>query len=138
VTALIVKDPVRRRLGIRKHLEGDLELVPIATDGGACHVELRGRVKTEQPPGRPGGSWLMSYADALLDSLGPTYALELRAGTAAVRKISSLVLASAPARQLQAQVRRPARWLPSRLVSHRHRPGAELQPAHELQVDRLR
>jgi hypothetical protein len=26
-------------------LEGDLELVPIATDGGARHVELRGRVK---------------------------------------------------------------------------------------------
>ena len=32
----------------------------------------------------------MSYADVLLDSLGPTYALKLRAGTAAVRKISSL------------------------------------------------
>jgi hypothetical protein len=33
------------RLEIRKHSEGDLELVPIATDGGARHVELRGRVK---------------------------------------------------------------------------------------------
>jgi hypothetical protein len=31
-----------------------------------------------------------------------------------------------------------ARWLPSRLVPHRHRPRAELQPAHELQVDTLR
>src|SRR2546425_12907633 len=28
-----------------------------------------------------------------------------------------------------------ARWLPSRLIPHRHRPRAELQPAHELQVD---
>jgi hypothetical protein len=27
------------------------------------------------------------------------------------------------------------RWLPSRLIPHRHRPRAELQPAHELQVD---
>src|ERR671918_1569868 len=27
-------------------------------------------------------------------------------------------------------------WLPSRLISHRHRPRPELQPAHELQVDR--
>jgi hypothetical protein len=28
-------------------------------------------------------------------------------------------------------------WLPSRLIPHRHRPRAELQPAHELQVDGL-
>jgi hypothetical protein len=28
--------------------------------------------------------------------------------------------------------------LPSRLIPHRHRPRAELQPAHELQVDMLR
>ena len=37
---------------------------------------------------------------------------------------------------------RPARALrgrlPSRLIPHRHRPRAELQPAHELQVDILR
>jgi hypothetical protein len=31
-----------------------------------------------------------------------------------------------------------SRWLPSRLVPDRHRPRAELQPAHELQVDTLR
>ena len=31
-----------------------------------------------------------------------------------------------------------ASWLPSRLIPHRHRPRAELQPAHELQVDMLR
>jgi len=31
-----------------------------------------------------------------------------------------------------------ARWLPFRLIPHRHRPRAELQPAHELQVDTLR
>ena len=30
------------------------------------------------------------------------------------------------------------RWLPSRLIPHRHRPRAELQPAHEPQVDTLR
>ena len=35
-------------------------------------------------------------------------------------------------RRLQSQ------WLPSRLIPHRHRPRAELQPAHELQVDTLR
>ena len=29
-------------------------------------------------------------------------------------------------------------WLPSQLIPHRHRPRAELQPAHELQVDRFR
>src|SRR5687768_2492682 len=28
-------------------------------------------------------------------------------------------------------------WLSSRLVAYRHRPRAELQPAHELQVDTL-
>src|SRR5213075_1038544 len=34
---------------------------------------------------------------------------------------------------------RPAKCtLPSRLIPHRHRPRAELQPAHELQVDTLR
>jgi hypothetical protein len=31
-----------------------------------------------------------------------------------------------------------APWLPFRLIPHRHRPRAELQPAHELQVDMLR
>ena len=45
MTALIIKDSVRGRLEIRKHLEGDPELLPIATDSGARHVELRGRVK---------------------------------------------------------------------------------------------
>src|SRR4029079_10018733 len=29
-------------------------------------------------------------------------------------------------------------WLRSRLIPHRHRPRAELQPAHELQVETLR
>ena len=31
-----------------------------------------------------------------------------------------------------------AQWLSSRLIPHRHRPRAELQPAHEPQVDTLR
>ena len=31
-----------------------------------------------------------------------------------------------------------ARWLPSRLIPHRHHPRAELQPAQEHQVDTLR
>src|SRR5262249_24955663 len=31
-----------------------------------------------------------------------------------------------------------SRWLLSRLIPHRHRPRAELQPTHELQVDMLR
>ena len=30
------------------------------------------------------------------------------------------------------------KWLPSWLIPHRHRPRAELQPAHEPQVDMLR
>src|SRR5688572_3021254 len=33
---------------------------------------------------------------------------------------------------------RQARWLPSRLIPHRDCPRAELQPAHEPQVDMLR
>src|SRR6266700_4802109 len=37
-----------------------------------------------------------------------------------------------------ARRRRQSQWLPSRLIPHRHRPRAELQPAHELQVDTLR
>jgi hypothetical protein len=31
-----------------------------------------------------------------------------------------------------------ARWLSSRLIPHRHHTRAELQPAHELQIDALR
>jgi hypothetical protein len=31
-----------------------------------------------------------------------------------------------------------SRWLPARLIPHRHRPRAELQPTHELQVDTFR
>jgi hypothetical protein len=31
-----------------------------------------------------------------------------------------------------------AQWLLSRLIPHRHRPRAELQPAHEIQIDVLR
>lgn len=34
--------------------------------------------------------------------------------------------------------RHEAFLLPSQLIPHRHRPRAELQPAHELQVDTLR
>ena len=34
--------------------------------------------------------------------------------------------------------RKQAQWLPSRLIPHRHRARAELQPAHEPQVDTLR
>ena len=42
----------------------------------------------------------------------------------------------------RAYLRRPlgrlqSRWLPFRLIPHRHRPGGELQPAYELQVDIL-
>jgi len=33
---------------------------------------------------------------------------------------------------------RQKEWLTSRFIPHRHRPGAELQPAHELQIDMLR
>jgi hypothetical protein len=52
--------------------------------------------------------------------------------------------ASEAASPLHAHVRQPQLrrhetfLLPSRLVPHRHRPRAELQPAHELQVYRLR
>src|SRR5919204_3394201 len=31
-----------------------------------------------------------------------------------------------------------ARWLSARLIPHRHRPRAELQPAHEFQIDMIR
>ena len=43
-----------------------------------------------------------------------------------------------PAPPSVAQGRLQTRWLPSRLIPHRHRPRGELQPAHELQVDMLR
>jgi hypothetical protein len=46
-----------------------------------------------------------------------------------------------PAREsFRSRLHRLVKWngLPSRLIPHRHRPRAELQPAHELQVDRLR
>ena len=33
---------------------------------------------------------------------------------------------------------RDTRWLPSRFIPHCHCPRAELQPAHELQVDTIR
>jgi hypothetical protein len=41
LAALIATDPVRARVEIRKHLDGDLELVP----GPERQIELRGRVK---------------------------------------------------------------------------------------------
>lgn len=41
LTALVTQDPVRARVEIRKHLDGDLELVP----GTDRQIELRGRVK---------------------------------------------------------------------------------------------
>ena len=41
-------------------------------------------------------------------------------------------------KSLEEQLVMGASWLPSRLIPHRHRPRAELQPAHELQVDTLR
>ena len=45
-----------------------------------------------------------------------------------------------PRKGLPGPVEPPAEpfLLPSRLIPHRHRPRAELQPAHELQVDMLR
>jgi hypothetical protein len=43
-----------------------------------------------------------------------------------------------PVRAIEALQDLQARWLPFGLIPHRHRPRAELQPAHELQVDRLR
>jgi hypothetical protein len=42
---LIATDPARARTEIRKHFDGDLELVPMPTEGPGRQVELRGRVK---------------------------------------------------------------------------------------------
>ena len=44
--ALLAKDPVRARVEIRKHLEGDVELVPLGAEGRRRRVELRGRIKS--------------------------------------------------------------------------------------------
>ena len=41
LATLVTQDPVRARVEIRKHLDGDLELVP----GPERQIELRGRVK---------------------------------------------------------------------------------------------
>jgi DNA invertase Pin-like site-specific DNA recombinase len=45
LTTLVTQDPVRARVEIRKHLDGDLELVPLAAEGTERRIELRGRVK---------------------------------------------------------------------------------------------
>jgi hypothetical protein len=65
---LIATDPVRARTEIRKHFEGDLELVPLASEESRRQVELRGRLKpaslltmTDQEAGSPTigcGGWI--------------------------------------------------------------------------------
>jgi hypothetical protein len=47
---------------------------------------------------------------------------------------AKLVFSSLPVYKIEAH--EPV--LPSRLISHRHRTRAELQPVHELQIDMLR
>ena len=58
---LVATDPVRARTEIRKHLDGDLELVPMPQRAGPVGRVARAR-ETEQPPGCPGGwfahNWL--------------------------------------------------------------------------------
>jgi hypothetical protein len=45
LATLIAGDPVRARTEIRKHFEGDLELVPLPSEGAGRRIELRGRLK---------------------------------------------------------------------------------------------
>ena len=59
LAALIATDPVRARTEIRKHFEGDLELVPLPSEGPGRRVELRGRLKHASlliPTGQEAGS----------------------------------------------------------------------------------
>lgn len=68
LAGLIATNPGRARVEIRKHLEGDLELVPLPSDGPGRQVELRGRIKpnslltpTDQEAGSPTigcGGWI--------------------------------------------------------------------------------
>jgi hypothetical protein len=45
LAALLRRDPVRARMEIQKHLDGDLELRPLPDESGRRRVELRGRLK---------------------------------------------------------------------------------------------
>lgn len=45
LVTLVAKDPARARTEIRKHFEGDLELVPLPSEGPGRRVELRGCLK---------------------------------------------------------------------------------------------
>jgi hypothetical protein len=53
--ALVHDDPVRARLEIMKHLEGDLEIRPLPAEVGQRRAEITGRVETKQPPRGGGG-----------------------------------------------------------------------------------
>ena len=68
LATLIATDPVRARAEIRKHFDGDLELVPLPSEGPGRRVEVRGRLKhaslltpTDQEAGSPSngcGGWI--------------------------------------------------------------------------------
>ena len=69
--------------------------------------------------------------------LGDGASLQIHAGTASIAISYTAFSFLAPAK-VRFRYRCDLRCLPSRLIAHRHRPRAELQPAHELQVDTLR
>jgi site-specific DNA recombinase len=64
LATLIAEDPARARVEIRKHFEGDIELVPPPSERPDRRVELRGRLKhaslltpTDQEAGSPTIGW---------------------------------------------------------------------------------
>ena len=70
---------------------------------------------------------------------GEPEAVFVRDNRQAYREASTRIMALiADGVDAPARASTTAFWLPSRLIPHRHRPRAELQPAHELQVDTLR
>ncbi len=58
LATLVAEDPVRARTEIRKHFEGDLELVPLPSEGSGRRVELRGRLTRSSPASTRGKSAL--------------------------------------------------------------------------------
>ena len=79
LAALIATDPVRARTEIRKHFDGDLELMPLPSDGPGRWVELRGRLRqaslltpTDQEAGSPTigcGGWICKVLHGVEDVL---------------------------------------------------------------------
>jgi hypothetical protein len=68
---LIARDPVRARLEIAKHLNGDLEIAPLPSGPGERRAEIRGRVKSDGLLGDQEAVCLPLVAGGALDGRQP-------------------------------------------------------------------